>query len=78
MLYGYRQDIFFRVVRRWNNLPAEVVIAGTINSFKHIIDRHFASGGELNVAMSTFNSDSEESPSTFCRASVLPARHSCG
>lgn len=34
-----------RVVRHWNSLPAEVVSAETINSFKKRIDRHFAASG---------------------------------
>ena len=34
-----------RVVRYWNKLPAEVVNAKTINTFKHRIDRHFIATG---------------------------------
>ena len=34
-----------RVIRHWNNLPAEVVNARTINSFKNRIDRYFIESG---------------------------------
>ncbi len=34
-----------KAVRHWNTLPAEVVSAETINSFKNRIDRHFSASG---------------------------------
>ncbi len=33
------------VVRHWNSLPAEDVSAESLNSFKKLIDRHFAATG---------------------------------
>ena len=31
----------FRVIQQWNDLPQEVVLAKTISSFKHLLDKHW-------------------------------------
>ena len=30
-----------RVINNWNNLPAHIVTAGTLNSFKNLLDKHW-------------------------------------
>ena len=35
----------FRVIQQWNDLPQEVVLAKTILSFKHLLDKHWKETG---------------------------------
>ena len=30
-----------RVINNWNNLPCNIVTAGTLNTFKNLIDKHW-------------------------------------
>ena len=43
-----RHNFFtLRVVNAWNSLPYDVVNAGTLNTFKNCLDRHWGAQDEL-------------------------------
>ena len=38
---SYQHFFTNRIVNHWNGLPADVVSAETVNSFKNVLDKHF-------------------------------------
>ena len=37
----FRNFFSNRIINNWNNLPMEIVMAGTLNSFKNLLDKHW-------------------------------------